>query len=217
MYNICERRIDRMETINKLERIKNAIDKSESGSVFVASDFANIAANEVVRKNLSLLTKKKIIERIGHGLYIKPQYSKLTNEYLPIDIEKVALAIARNHGWKITPFGQTALNIFGLSNQVPVIFEYLSNGPYRNYEISGYKIIFLHRANKDLSDLPYKTTLIISAIKALGEANITSKDIELIKSKLTDKEKKQILADTKYITRWVREVLKSIMNNELNN
>lgn len=200
-----------METNSRLEIIKNKIVESESGSIFVASDFANIASNEVVRKSLSLLTKRKIIERINHGLYIKPQYSKLTNEHLPFDVEKVALAIARNYGWKITPFGQTALNVLGLSNQVPANYEYLSDGPYRNYEIGGYKIIFLHRANKNLRDLPHKTTLIISAIKALGETNITIKHIELLKSKLMEEEKKQMLEDTKYITRWVREVLESVI------
>ena len=200
-----------METINSLERIKNTINQSDPGSVFVASDFANIANNEVVRKNLSLLTKRKLINRINHGLYIKPEYSKLTNEVMPFDPDKVADAIARNHGWKIIPFGQTALNTLGLSNQVPVTYEYLSDGPYRFYEIDGYKISFMHRANKDLNDIPYKTALIISAIRALGEANVTSDHIRIIKSKLTDDEKKNLLDDTKYITRWVRTVLETVV------
>ncbi len=202
---------DLMETINNLEKIKNVINQSDPGSVFIASDFANIANNEVIRKNLSLLTKRSFINRISHGLYIKPEYSKLTNELIPFDIDKVANAIARNYGWKIIPFGQTALNILGLSNQVPVTYEYLSDGPYRSYEIGGYNINYMHRANKDLNDIPYKTALIISAIRALGETNVTSNHIEIIKTKLTDKEEKQILNDTKYITRWVRTVLETVV------
>lgn len=202
---------DVMETINNLEKIKNVINQSNPGSVFIASDFANIANNEVIRKNLSLLTKRNFINRISHGLYIKPEYSKLTNELIPFDIDKVASAIARNYGWRIIPFGQTALNILGLSNQVTVTYEYLSDGPYRSYEIGGYNISFMHRANKDLNDIPYKTALIISAIRALGETNVTSNHIELIKSKLTDEEKKQILDDTKYITRWVRTLLETVV------
>ena len=71
----------------------------------------------------------------------------------------------------------------------------------------------MHRANKDLNDIPYKTAIIISAIRALGETNITSNHIELIKSKLTDEEKRQILDDTKYITRWVRTVLETVVEN----
>ncbi len=202
-----------METINSLEKIKEVINQSDPSSVFVASDFADIANNEVIRKNLSLLTKRNFIKRINHGLYIKPEFSKLTNELIPFDTYRVASAIARNHGWKIVPFGQTALNILGLSNQVTVTYEYLSDGPYRTYEINGYKISFMHRANKDLNDIPYKTAIIISAIRALGETNITSNHIELIKSKLTDEEKRQILDDTKYITRWVRTVLETVVEN----
>lgn len=210
MYNICERS-DTMEIINNLEKIKNIINQSNPGSVFIASDFANIANNDVIRKNLSLLTKRNFINRIGHGLYIKPEYSKLTNELIPFDVDKVASAIARNYGWKIIPFGQTALNILGLSNQVPVAYEYLSDGPYRSYTIGGYNINYMHRANKDLNDLPYKTALIISAIRALGETNVRSNQIEVIKSKLTEDEAKQILDDTKYITRWVRKVLETVV------
>ncbi len=202
---------DVVETINNLEKIKNVINQSKPGSVFIASDFANIANNEVIRKNLSLLTKRNFINRISHGLYIKPEHSKLTNEIIPFDIDKVANAIARNHGWKIIPFGQTALNILGLSNQVPVTYEYLSDGPYRSYKIGGYNIKYMHRANKDLNDIPYKTALIISAIRALGETNVTSNHIETIKTKLTGEEEKQILNDTKYITRWVRTVLETVV------
>ncbi len=202
---------DDMEAFNNLEKIKNVIKKSSRGSIFIAADFANIANNEVIRKNLSLLTKRNFINRISHGLYLKPEYSKLTNELIPFDTDKVASAIARNHGWKIVPFGQTALNILGLSNQVPVTYEYLSDGPYRTYEIGGYKISFMHRANKDLNNIPYKTALIISAIRVLGEKNITSNHLELIKSKLSDAEKNQILDDTKYITRWVRTVLETVV------
>lgn len=200
-----------METINNLEKIKNIIKKSDPDSIFIASDFTNIANNEVIRKNLSLLTKRGFINRISHGLYMKPKYSKLTNEPIPLDIDKVANAIARNHGWKIIPFGQTALNILGLSNQVPVTHEYLSDGPYRSYKIDGYYVNFKHRANKDLNNIPYKIALIISAIRAIGETNVTSNHIEIIKSKLTTEEEKQILDNTKYITRWIRTVLETVV------
>ncbi len=202
---------DILEKINNLEKIKNVIKQSDPGTIFISSDFANIANNEVIRKNLSLLTKRGFINRISHGLYIKPEYGKLTNELIPFDIDKVANAIARNHGWKIIPFGQTALNILGLSNQVPTNYEYLSDGPYRSYEIDGYNINFMHRANKDLNDIPYKTALIISAIRALGKGNVANNHIEIIKSKLSDEEEKKILDDTKYITKWVRTVLEIVV------
>ena len=202
---------DILEKINNLEKIKNVIKQSDPGTIFISSDFANIANNEVIRKNLSLLTKRGFINRISHGLYIKPEYGKLTNELIPFDIDKVANAIARNHGWKIIPFGQTALNILGLSNQVPTNYEYLSDGPYRSYEIDGYNINFMHRANKDLNDIPYKTALIISAIRALGKGNVANNHIEIIKSKLSDEEEKKILDDTKYITKWVRTVLETVV------
>lgn len=202
-----------METLNNLEVMKNAINQAESGSVFIASDFSDIASNDVVRKNLSLLTKRNIINRISHGIYIRTEYSKLTNEPIPFDMDKVATAIARNYGWKVIPSGQTALNILGLSNQVTVTYEYLSNGPYRTYEIDGYELKFKHSANKNINNLSFKTALIISAIRSLGETNVSNKHIEILKTKLTSDEKKNLLKETKYITRWIRLMLEVIVEN----
>lgn len=203
--------VDCVNQLNHLESMTNLIKKTNKGSIFVASDFADIANNEVVRKNLSILTKRKILKRINHGLYLYPQYSKLTNEILPFDINEATNALARNYGWTIVPFGQTALNILGLSNQIPVTYEYLSDGPYRKYTIEGYQINFLHRTNKDLSSLPYKTALFISAIKALGQDRIADDEISILKGKLTPLEKKRLLNDTKYITKWIREVLEKVI------
>ena len=200
-----------MKQLNHLESMTKLITEKNKGSIFVSSDFADIAGNEVVRKNLSLLTKRKILKRINHGLYLYPQYSKLTNEILPFDINAATNAIARNYGWTIVPSGQTALNILGLSNQIPVTYEFLSDGPYRKYNIEGYHINFLHRTNKDLRSLSYKHALFISAIKALGQNRITDNEISILRSKLTPLERNQILNDTKYITKWIREVLEKVI------
>lgn len=200
-----------MNEINYLEQIKDIINRSNKGSVFVASDFAHVASNEIVRKNLSLLSKRKFIKRIKHGLYLLPEYSSLTGEQLPFDATNAAAAIARNFGWNIIPYGQTALNILGLSNQVPIAYEYLSDGPYRSYDINGYHINFLHRANKDISSLPYKTALIIAALKALGQNYMTDDVINTLKLKLSKDEKHQMLDETKYITKWIREILEKIV------
>ena len=80
------------------------------------------------------LNKEEYITRIIDGIYTKTKISKLTNEIVPTDPHTLALKIADNFSWKIIPTGNHALNLLGLSEQVPTTYEYLSTGPYRIYE-----------------------------------------------------------------------------------
>ena len=101
--------------------IKKRIEIAEVGTVFVTSDFTDIATTTTVRKCLGRQVEEKNIRRILDGVYEKPTYSKLLKEYIPANPERVAYAIARSFHWTIAPCGDVALNKLGLSTQVPVV------------------------------------------------------------------------------------------------
>ena len=125
-----------MERSNYLNEIRQKIIESEKGTVFVASDFADISDNMKVGVCLSRLEKEKLLRRIMRGVYEKPEYNNFLQEYLEPAPDKVANAIARNYGWTIVPCGDTALNLLGLSTQVPAIWLYVSDGPYKEYSFT---------------------------------------------------------------------------------
>ena len=50
------------------------------------------------------------IRRIIQGIYDKPVYSELLNEYSSPKVEKVVEALARKFNWTVAPAGETALN-----------------------------------------------------------------------------------------------------------
>ena len=85
---------------------------------FPLSDFADIADTNTVRSALYRLVKDNILRRIINGIYEKPKYSKLLDEYVAADPAAVAQALARSYHWTIAPCGNTALNLLGLSTQV---------------------------------------------------------------------------------------------------
>ncbi|MFK5892009.1 MAG: DUF6088 family protein, partial [Pseudomonadota bacterium] len=89
------------------------------GYVFSSSDFIDLFSINNIDKALSNLVKKNKIRRISRGIYDYPKYSELLKRELSPDIEKVADAYARKFNWKIEISGNTALNILGLSSQVP--------------------------------------------------------------------------------------------------
>ena len=203
-----------MERSNYLNEIRQKIIESEKGTVFVASDFADISDNMKVGVCLSRLENEKLLRRIMRGVYDKPEYNSFLQEYLEPAPDKVANAIARNYGWTIVPCGDTALNLLGLSTQA--IWLYVSDGPYKEYSFNNTTIKFKHTANKEISKLSYKTSLVIQSLKALGKENIDNNVIVKLTKALTDDEKKNMLNEAKSTTSWIYEYIKCIARSSEN-
>lgn len=199
-----------MSRPDNLNIIRKRIQESRAGSVFVASDFADITENVKVGVSLSRLEEEGLIERIMRGVYYKPEYSKLLGENVAPSPNAVAYAIARNFGWSIVPCGDTALNILGLSTQVPVAWSYVSDGPYKDYSFDNTIIKFKHTTNKEISKLTPKTALVIQALKTLGKDDIRNETIERIKESTTLNERKIMLREAQYATAWIYEAIKLI-------
>ena len=120
-----------------------------------------------------------------NGIYFKSRYIEVINEYATPSIDKVAKAIARKYNWTIAPSGNTALNLLGLSTQVPATWSYISDGRYANFRLSNITIEFKHRTNGDISKMSTKTAMVIQAIKAIGKDNVTEKEINFLKKKMS--------------------------------
>ena len=196
---------------SEMNIIRIKIEKMPIGSVFIVSDFTDIAEYENAKKCLLRLEKKGFIRRIIRGIYDKPYFSNILNEYAAPNIEEVIKAIARNYNWKICPSGLTALNLLGLSTQVTNSYEYYSSGQYKTYEIGKITIYFKHKSSKELLGLSYKSSLVVNAIKELGP-NIDEQSIAKISNHLSEKEKNILLHETSGVTKWIYEVIKRICN-----
>ena len=59
------------------KQIQGRIENALEGTVFVNSDFADIADTETIRRNLNRLTQTGTLRRILKGIYEKPEYSEM--------------------------------------------------------------------------------------------------------------------------------------------
>lgn len=203
-----------MSRPNYLGEIKNRISNYNAGAVFVAADFVEITDKKTVGMSLMRLEESGFIKRVLRGVYYKPEYSNFLNEYIAPVPALVAEALARNYGWSVVPCGDTALNLLGLSTQVPAVWSYVSDGAYKEYSYENTTIKFKHTTNKEISKLSYKTAILVQALKALGKDNITDAVIEKLKSDLTPKEKNKMLDEAKTVTSWIYEYIKVICRSE---
>ena len=100
------------------KKIQNRIGAAPDGTIFIVSDFSDVADSETIRRNLNRLVQAGTLRRILKGVFEKPKFSKLLGEYVAADPDAVAKALARCYHWTIAPCGDTALNMLGLSTQV---------------------------------------------------------------------------------------------------
>lgn len=199
-----------MSSTSLANRIKEQINCSKFGSTFVSVDFAEYADKSRIGVILSRLEAEGTIRRILRGVYYKPEYSHFLQEYIAPLPDDVAHAIARNYGWTIVPCGDTALNLLGLSTQIPAAWVYVSDGKYEKYSYENTTIQFKHTTNKEISKLSYKTALVVQALKALGKENVKETTIKKLQAALTLPEKEAMLLEAKAATSWIYEYIKLI-------
>lgn len=191
-------------------RISEIINKSEYGTVFVSADFTDITDKKTVNVILERIASGGQLRRIIRGVYDKPLYNDFIDEYLVPSPDLVANALARNYGWSVVPCGDTALNLLGLSTQMPAAWTYVSDGPYKEYSFENTTLKFKRITNKEISKLSYKSALVVQALKALGKENVTGQILQKLKTDLTADEKNKLLNETKSVTSWIYEYIKLI-------
>ncbi len=196
--------------MNYKQKILNRIDSFEPKQVFIANDFFDIAGYETVRSTLNRLVEDKEIIRIMKGIYYKPKYIELIGEYEAPSVNEVANAIARKYNWTIAPSGNTALNLLGLSTQVPAKWTYISDGRYASFSFGNATIEFKRRNNGEISKMSTLTAMVIQSVKAIGKDKITSEQIDYLRGKLSEKEKFELIEDSKTTSAWVYDVIKKI-------
>jgi len=201
-------------TVSYAEQIRQRIDESKEGTMFISADFADIADTETIRRNLNRLVQSGTIHRVLKGIYEKPRYSKLLQEHIAPNPDDVAHTLARNYHWTIAPEGNTALNLLGLSTQVPAVWTYISDGPYKTYQWNNTKLTFKRRTNKEISGLSPITALVVQGLKTLGKEQVTPSIVEKLSARLNSQEKATLAKEAATSTDWVYDIIRQLNGGE---
>ena len=191
-----------------MESIKTRIHAMDDGDIMTTADFADLANLTTIRKYLGRCVDKGLIRRVFDGVYEKPHYSRLLDEYMPTDPEKVAYALARTYHWTIAPCGDIALNRLGLTTQVPTVWSYASDGPYRTFSWDHIQLKFKHKTNREISRLSTQTILITEALRALGKERITPDIIGQLRKKIPERDREMILTESSSCSEWIHETIR---------
>ena len=182
-----------MQTIEN--KVHSRIYGNGRGWTFCNKYFSDIGTPGAIDTALHRLVKDGKIRRACRGVYYYPKYSELLKQDLGSDIDEVAHAIARRSGWRILADGSTALNLLGLSTQVPARWMYLSDGAQRrtSYTIGNNKLVFKNTPLKEAGVKHHMGSLIVQALKTLGQERIDSELINKLRRRIPAEEKKRII------------------------
>jgi hypothetical protein len=192
------------------DKILARIRRRGRGLAFSSKDFLDIGSRASADQTLSALTKAGEIRRITRGIYDYPRVNPELGGQLSPDYDSVAHAIARKNGVRIEPSGAWSANLLGLSAQVPAKIVYLSNGTSRTYQVGRQTIAFRRVGPKELLPKSGPSTLVVQAIRYLGQDHVDDSVVDQLRDRLSPSERKALLRDARYSADWIYEVVKRI-------
>ena len=195
-------------------KIRQRITNGKTGKIYFAKDFSDIGNDDPIHKALFRLEKNKTLIRLSHGIYLYPFVDKELGIMLPAP-EKVAKAIAKRHKARILPTGNYAMYLLGLSTQVPMNVVYMTDGSPRKINIGKRKITFKKTSPSKFMYKGKIIPLVVSALKTIGESNVSPEYMNRLEQILTHSEKKQILLnDANHAPVWIQKIIIPLIDKQ---
>ena len=189
------------------DRIRTRINRHGVGWIFSAQDFMPEFKRYEIDASLKSLADAGAIRKICRGIYDNPPYSDLLKQHTAPDLYGVAQTFAAKFRWQIYPSGNTALNFFGLSTQIPTQLVFISSGPNKKLETEFGSILFKHSALRETSFRYMESGLTVWALREIGQANLTEEIIQRIKSKFSEEFLKKIQRDIVSTANWIQQAI----------
>ena len=191
--------------------IRGQIEQAATGTLFFNNSFPEYD-DEYVGKVLSDLARQGVIHRLSRGVYLKSIKTKFGLVYPTT--EEIAKAIAERDNAEVLPTGSAALNILGLSTQVPMNPVFLTSGSARKIKCGSKTITFKRGVPKNFAVKGQMMRLLVQAMKAIGEQNLTSEDISNISKLLHEyPESDTISHDLAVMPSWIKKTILKILKS----
>ena len=190
-------------------KIQTKISKSSFGEMFFLDDFSKYGSSDNIRKVLSRLENEGLVERLTHGIYLKPKKDSLLGTIYPT-IDEIAKQIAKRDKARIAPTGVLALYLLGLTTQIPLKAVYLTDGSQREIKIGNRTIQFKKTVPKSFAIKDELLHLIVQAFKEIGQKEITDDFLNQIKPSILNLDEQVIQKQLKYAPVWIQKIINNL-------
>jgi hypothetical protein len=189
--------------------IFSRIKKWGRGCVVLPSSFWDLGSRQAVGVALHRLEKAKSIRRLARGVYDYPIIDPLLGELSPT-IEAITKVLSKRDRFGIQPSGAYALNLLGLSEQVPAKIVFLTEGESRTLKVGPMTIQLRRTTPRNMAASGRLSGLIIQALRSLGKEHVTQTRINKLKSSIPLKQRKELLKDIPLAPVWMHQIFHEI-------
>ena len=189
--------------------LKQRIEAMPENCIIFRSDFPEYHT-EFVGSILSELTNEGTLVKIAHGIYTKPIKSRF-GVVLP-SVDKVVQAIAVRDNAEVLPSGMTALNLLGLSTQVPMNYSFLTTGSERTVNLSNRKVVLKRGVPKNFCYETRLISLLVQALKALKKENVGEAELNILRQLVSrEPNKATLIKDVDMMPVWMKRIIKPML------
>lgn len=179
------------------------------GTVVLSTHFFDLGTREAIDLALHRLAKSGNIRRIARGVYDYPIIDPLLGELTPT-IEAITKALTHRDKIRLQPSGAYALNLLGLTEQVPAKIVFLTEGDSRKLKIGSLEIELRRTTPKNMASAGRLSGLVIQAFRTLGKAHVTPEQIQHLKKTVPPKERKTLLKDIPLAPVWMHAIFREL-------
>ena len=183
------------------------------GWVFTPTHFLDLGVRKSVDMALARLRDAGTIRHLGRGLYDYPKkHDKLG--LLSPSPDAVARAIAQSDAIRLQPSGAYAVNLLGLSPQVPGQIVYLTDGAEKVVEIGKQTIRLKRTTPKNMATAGTTSGLVIQAFRYLGKNGVTPEHLATLRRKLPAEDREKLWKDRVHAPAWMHSHFQAIRGKE---
>ena len=189
--------------------LRERIEALPEDSVLFRTDFPEYHS-EFVGGTLAELTQEGMLVKLAQGVYAKPRRSRF-GLVLP-SVDKIAQAIAARDNAEVLPSGMTALNVLGLSTQVPMKYSYLTTGSERIIKLKNQEIRLKRGVPKNFCYETKLIALLVQALKTLKQQNVGEEELQVIRNLILREPDRSALAkDVDMMPVWMKRIVKPML------
>ena len=183
------------------------------GWVFTPRHFLNLGHGQAITSALKRHTDAGRIRTVRKGPL---RYSETTSRLgsLSPTADAVAHALAgrrcRTNSNRAVPTRQICLDC---PSRVPLKVVFLTDGPSRRAGSADEGIILKRTTPRNMATANRRSGLVIQALRQLGQRSVDRSTIEILRRRLSENDKQQLLKDVRYAPAWIAKAMREIANS----
>lgn len=183
------------------------------GWVFTPNHFKDLGSRNAIASALKRYKQSGLIRHLARGLY---DYPKTDPELGPLEpsADDIANALAGRDAARLQPTGAYAVNLLGLSTQVPMKVTYLTDSLSRTVQVGKRQITLKRTTPRNMATAGKVSGLVIQALRHLGQERADKQVIAQLDRVLDEQAKSQLKKDIRYAPAWIADIIRDLAAGE---